>query len=44
MLHCLADGHRHRHGARAEEWRAADPDSFEPRMDVGPQREGESAA
>jgi hypothetical protein len=28
----------------AEEWRAADPDSFEPRMDVGPQREGEGAA
>ena len=28
----------------AEEWRAADPDSFEPRMDVGPQREATSAA
>jgi len=28
----------------AEEWRAADPDSFDPRIDVGPQREGESAA
>jgi glutamate synthase domain-containing protein 2 len=28
----------------AEEWRAADADSFDPRIDVGPQREGESAA
>jgi glutamate synthase domain-containing protein 2 len=28
----------------AEEWRAADPDSFEPRMEVGPQREATGAA
>jgi glutamate synthase domain-containing protein 2 len=28
----------------AEEWRAADPDTFEPRIGVGPQREAESAA
>jgi glutamate synthase domain-containing protein 2 len=28
----------------ADEWRAADADSFMPRMDVGPQREAESAA
>jgi hypothetical protein len=30
--------------AYAEEWRAADADSFAPRIDVGPQREGKSAA
>jgi glutamate synthase domain-containing protein 2 len=28
----------------AEEWRAANPDSFEPRIGVGPQREGRGAA